>query len=70
MSFLVPTPGPAAPPPPPPPLPSREDEGVEESRRKQVLAMRLQRGRMSTILTGGQGLPGPAPVGRKVLLGE
>lgn len=67
MSFLAPSP---SPPPPPPPLPTRNDEEVEEARRKEIIAQRLRRGRVATILTGGQGLTGSAPVGRKRLLGE
>jgi len=64
MSFLAPKP------PSLPPLPTRDDEEVEEARRKQRLAARLRRGRGATILTSGAGLTDPAPVGRKRLLGE
>lgn len=67
MSFLSPK-SPASP--PPPPVVTRDDEEVAEARRRERLAARLRAGRAATILTGGAGLTGAAPVSRKRLLGE
>jgi hypothetical protein len=53
---------------PAPPQP--EAEAVEEARNKVKLAAMRARGRESTLLTGGMGVSGAAPVQRKVLLGE
>lgn len=60
----MPPPEPAAPP------PTRDDPAVEESRRKELLAAAKAKGRSSTLLTGGEGVSGDAPVARKRLLGE
>ena len=50
--------------------PTREDPAVAEAARKQRLAIQLQRGRQSTLLTGGQGVQGPANLQFKTLLGQ
>lgn len=55
---------------PPPPPPEREDPAIAEARAREVVAARRLRGRASQILTGPQGVTAPAPVGRKVLLGQ
>lgn len=55
------------PPPAPAPEPTPDETGaMEEARRK---ARRRARGRASTILTGGQGVTGPALTRGKKLLG-
>jgi hypothetical protein len=60
---------PPTPPPPPPPPPEPSDPQVEAARRRARIAARNARGRAATILTGGRGLAGDAPVARKTLLG-
>ena len=56
---------------PPPPPPRRETDPEIENRRRQArLALRRRRGRIATILTGGQGVLGPAPVRRPILTGR
>jgi len=62
MGFLFPS----SPPPPPKP----DDKEVQAERlRQQRLAIALK-GREDTILTGGAGVLGDAPVVKKKLLGE
>lgn len=69
MGFLSPKPPRPLAPPAPPPV-ARDNDDVEEARRKERTAARLRRGRAATILTSGAGLTGAAPIGRKHLLGE
>ncbi len=64
--FSKPSP-PALPPLPPPPEPA--DPDVEAARKRALAAARNAKGRAATILTGGQGLSGDAPVNKKTLLG-
>jgi len=71
-----PPPAPPAPPPPPAPAPAPEpkppaadDAAVEATRREALKEAGQRRGRASTILTGGQGLLGDAPVRRPRLVG-
>lgn len=66
-SFLSPPKPPT--PTPPPPLPTREDPAVAEAARRERLAAAQRRGRRATLITGGQGAEGEAPVERKTLLG-
>lgn len=49
--------------------PTRDDAAVQEAARKQRLLLGLKQGRQSTLLTGGQGVQGPANVQLKTLLG-
>lgn len=65
MSFK----GPKAPPPPPPPSDTNDGKAAAE-RAAEELRMRLQRGRASTILTGGDGVTENAPTAVKTLLGS
>jgi hypothetical protein len=58
------------PPPPPPPPPVRSDAEVQEAALQERLRQARVRGRSANILTGGEGVTGPAPVARKKLLGE
>ena len=62
---------PPAPPPPPEPVitPTKVDPEVTEAGEREKKRGRLARGRKSTILTGGQGVTGEAPVEKKTLLG-
>ena len=55
--------------PPPPELPEPADPKVEEARKRAQIAARNAKGRAATILTGGRGLTGDAPVNKKTLLG-
>lgn len=69
MGFL--SPKAPSPPPPPPPPPSRDDsEDVANAAREERRRRRIARGRANDILTSGRGVLEPAPVDRKVLLGE
>ena len=68
MSAIFSRPPPPAPP-PPPPVPQPGDPAVEEARKRALAAARNAKGRAATILTGGQGLTGDAPVSKKTLLG-
>jgi len=62
-TLLSPSPQKMAPPAPP-------DMGaVQDARRRQLRLASARRGRESTILTGGQGATGEAPLARKSLLG-
>lgn len=54
---------PPKPPLPPPPELSEEEKGKERKRRQ------MARGMSSTILTGGQGLIGGAPMSRTTITG-
>jgi len=58
----------SSPPPvqPAPVLPSKSDAEVQASRARERDRLRKMRGRRSTILTGGQGVPDE----KKTLLGE
>lgn len=56
--------------PPPVETPKMDDPEVEEARRQERLRMLAQKGRQSTILTGGAGLLDNAPTRKKTLLGE
>lgn len=59
-----------APAPAEPSGPSAEEIAAQETaRRKEVEAARKAKGRSSTLLTGGQGVVGPANTQRKQLLG-
>lgn len=52
------------------PPPAIIDQGqVAEARRRQLRLAAGRRGRESSILTGGQGAAGEAPLARKSLLG-
>ena len=52
------------------PGPSPEEMAAQETaRRKEIEASRKAKGRSATLLTGGQGVTGAAPVQRKQLLG-
>lgn len=62
----IPPPAPASPPPPIDDTDVRLEAAREEERQRQA----KKKGRASTILTGPQGLAGPAPVQRKTLLGQ
>ena len=67
MGALFSSPSPPPPPPPPPPLPpvpEPDDPEVEQAREKLRLSQRRRAGRNKTILTGGLGDPGLAPVSR------
>lgn len=57
-------------PPAPAPAPTPEDPAALEARRRTLSEQRQRRGRASTLLTGGQGVTGSAPVARKTLLGD
>lgn len=52
----------------PPSIPSREDQEVQDARRRAI--RNTGRGRGATLLTGPLGVPGPTNVRRKSLLGE
>jgi hypothetical protein len=54
---------------PQPSPPSRDDDAVQEARRKELANAARRRGRASTILTSGSGDTSEAPVGRRMLLG-
>jgi len=54
----------------PKPLVMREDPAVEEARKRQRLAARRRKGRRSTIVTGGAGVQGLAPLSRPQALGS
>lgn len=59
-----------APTPPRIEAPAPPDVGaVQEARRRQLRLAAARRGRQSSILTGGQGATGQAPLARKSLLG-
>lgn len=60
----IPAPAPA------PPPPTREDPAIEDARRKAVIAGKKAKGGAATLLTGGAGVEGEAPVQRKTLLGQ
>ena len=69
MSGILSTPpAPALPPPPAPPGPSSADVQAKAAAERKRLA--AQRGRASTILTGGQGVVDDGGVAKKTLLGE
>ena len=53
----------------PPSVPTITDPAIEEARKKAAAQARLARGRSSTILTGGQGVTGAAPVEKPTLMG-
>jgi len=55
--------------PKPTPVPDDKDPAIEEARRKEVIAARKAKGRAATLLTGGGGVGGLAPVQNKSLLG-
>ncbi len=59
--------GSSAAPAPLPPVPTFEDPAIEDRRRKLKQSEARRRGRRSTILTGGQGALGDAPVTRPQL---
>jgi len=52
------------------PPPVIEDPAIEEAKRRERERLRKKRGRGASILTGPQGVLGPANVGLKTLLGE
>lgn len=56
--------------PPPPKIDSPEVQAKLLQAKKKVASMYAGLGRASTILTGGKGVQGAAPVWRKTLLGE
>ena len=56
--------------PPPPTIDSPEVQAQLLKARKKVAKMYAGLGRSSTILTGGKGVQGAAPIWRKTLLGE
>ena len=56
--------------PSPVPMPRTSDIEVQERREREKRRLRGMQGRQPTILTGPQGVKGPAPVGLKSLLGE
>lgn len=60
------------PPKPPPviPAPSRSDTEIAANALAERRRLRAAVGRDKLILTGGQGAPGPANIGTKMLLGE
>lgn len=64
MSFIIPTPPKA------PKVPSLGDQQIEEARRRQRIAAANASGAESTVLTGGSGVEGAAPVAGKTLLGQ
>lgn len=51
------------------PLPTPEDPAIAERKRREREAAKNRKGRGSTIITGGLGDPGEAPVQRPTLLG-
>jgi len=70
MSFLFPSAPKVQPLPPPPPMPDQSSAEIERARRRQRLLQSQRKGRSSTILHGGRGLTGEAPIARKTLLGQ
>ena len=58
------------PPPPPPPPPERSSAEVAAEAAAERKRLRAQRGRASTILTGGQGVANGSAVATKQLLGQ
>jgi hypothetical protein len=71
MSALFSTPDIPSPAPPPTPPPIEdEDARLEEVKEEERQRQKAKKGRASTILTGPQGLAGPATVQRKTLLGQ
>lgn len=65
-----PPPMPKMPEPPKPPEPEKKlKPEIDKDAKRQQEALRRRRGLSSTMLTGGQGLGSPAPVGKKKLLG-
>lgn len=66
MSFIF---GGGAPDPLPPPEPPKvDDPSIEEERRKTLIAASLRKGRSSTILTSGLGVPSEGRTSGKTLL--
>jgi len=59
-----PSPSPA---PAPAPIPSKSDQDVQDERRAELRRRRLALGRQNSILTGGEGALGAAPVQTKTL---
>ena len=53
-----------------PEMPTREDPQVEEAATRQRERRRLERGRASTIVTGGLGVTTPAVTALKQLTGQ
>lgn len=49
-------------PPPPPPPPTRADPAIAESRKKLRASELRRKGRRATIITGGAGVLGEAPL--------
>ena len=49
-------------PPPPPPPPQRDDPAIAEARKKLRASELRRKGRRATILTGGEGVLGTAPL--------
>lgn len=56
MSGLFSKPATPAPPPAPPPPPTMENQAAAADAAARLEALKLQRGRASTLLTGGQGV--------------
>ena len=61
FKFLVGGGGPSLPPPPPPP-PTRDDPAIAEARKKLRASELRRKGRRATIITGGAGVLGEAPL--------
>jgi len=73
MGFLFPSQPSYTPPPPPapaPPPPTDNSAEVQAAEQRQAEAMRLARGRASTILSSDETNRTAAPVQRRILLGE
>ena len=62
MSFLFGSPKQPALPPPPPPPPTPEDPAVVESKKKLRASELRRKGRRASIITGGEGVLGAAPL--------
>ena len=69
MSSLFSPPSPPSVP-PPPPLPTLDDPELQRRREADRQALLRRRGLRASILTGGLGDTGPAPVERPSLLGQ
>ena len=62
MSFLFGAPKAPALPPPPPPPPKLDDPAIAVARKKQRASDLRRKGRRATIITGGEGVLGSAPL--------
>lgn len=67
MGFLFPSPPKPVPPPPPPP--ERDDPVVVASRKKLRQSELRRKGRQASIITGGEGVLGSAPLSQPAARG-